>query len=78
MHIWIQPVRRSDTFLVALRDDGWAVELGQEGAVRARHPSVTDEGAARRRLHHLGFLTSGALRIEFCHIELGEGSGQYC
>jgi hypothetical protein len=67
MHVRIQSLRRSETFVTALREDGWAVEFGHDGAVSARHPLASDEVAARNRLHSLGLLTSGSLRIEFCH-----------
>jgi hypothetical protein len=76
MHIRIQSLGRSKTFLDALRDDGWAVEIGQDGAFCARHPRASNEGAARNRLHDLGLLTSGSLRIEFCHPGLGKGVGR--
>ena len=76
MHVRIQPLRRSETFLVALREDGWAVMYGHDGAVSARHPLASDEVAARCRLHGLGLLTSSSLRIEFCHACLREGAGQ--
>jgi hypothetical protein len=76
MHVRIQLLRRSDSFVVALREDGWAVDIGQDGAVSARHPLAADEGAARVRLHGLGLLTSGSLRIEFCRAGLGEGPGR--
>jgi hypothetical protein len=66
MRVRIELLRRSEPVLAALRGDGWAVAFGEDGAVSARHPRVPDESAARRRLHRLGLLTSGALRIEFC------------
>jgi hypothetical protein len=65
MRVTIQPLRRSETFLAALREDGWAVEPGQDGAFCARHPLASDEGTARSRLHDLGLLTSASVRIEF-------------
>jgi hypothetical protein len=67
MHVSIQVLRRSETFLGALRADGWDLQPGQDGVVCARHPLVADEGAARSRLHGLGLLTSVSLRIEFYH-----------
>ena len=76
MHVRIQSLRRSETFIVALREDGWAMEFGHDGAVSARHPLASDEVAARSRLHGLGLLTSGSLRIEFCHPGPREGAGQ--
>jgi hypothetical protein len=76
MHVTIQPLRQPETILAALRHDGWAVESGQDGAVCARHPLASDEGAARSRLQGLGLLTSRSLRIEFCHAGQSEGAGQ--
>jgi hypothetical protein len=68
MEVTIQPLRRSENLLTTLRADGWTVECGQDGAVLARHPLAPDESALRSRLHGLGLLTSGFLRIEFCHV----------
>jgi hypothetical protein len=76
MHVRIQPLRRPETILAALRQDGWGVECGHDGAVCACHPQVPDEGAARSRLQGLGLLTSGSLRIEFCHAGPGERTEQ--
>jgi hypothetical protein len=76
MHVHIQPVRRSEGFLAVLREDGWAVRPGRDGAVWARHPRAADEGAARSRLHSLGLLTSGSLRIEFWHAGPRGGTDQ--
>ena len=76
MHVTIQPLGQPDPFLAALLDDGWAVESGQDGAVCARHPLASDEGAARNRLQGLGLLTSRSLRIEFCHAGPREGARQ--
>jgi hypothetical protein len=66
MLVRIELLRRSEAILAALRKDGWEVALREDG-VSARHPQAPDEGAARRRLHGLGLLTSGSLRIKFCH-----------
>ena len=72
MHVTIRPLGQPEAFLAVLRDDGWAVESGEDGAVCARHPLASDEGAARSRLQDLGLLTSRCLRIEFCHAGQGE------
>ena len=66
MHVRIELLRQSESILAALQKDGWRVAFGQDG-VRARHPQAADVNAARRRLHGLGLLTSGSLRIKFCH-----------
>ena len=66
MHVKIDLLRPSEPILVALRKDGWEVAFGQDG-VSARHPQAPDVSAARRRLHGQCLLTSGSLRITFCH-----------
>ena len=76
MHVRIQSLRGSEAFVVALRTDGWAVEPGQGGTLCARHPQAPDVRAARRRLHGLGLLTSGSLRITFCHAGPREAAEQ--
>ena len=76
MHVRIELLRWSEPILVALRRDGWAVESGQGGTLSARHPQAPNETAARRRLHGLGLLTSGSLRIEFCHAGPREAAEQ--
>jgi hypothetical protein len=76
MHVTIRPLGQPEPFLAVLRDDGWAVESGEDGAVCARHPLASDEGAARSRLQELGLLTSRSLRIEFCHAARGESNEQ--
>src|SRR5262245_39413306 len=76
MRVKIELLRRSEVVLAALRRDGWAVESGQGDTLCARHPEVPNENAARSRLHGLGLLTSGSLRIEFCRAGPGEGTEQ--
>ena len=75
MHVRIELLRWAEPILVALRKDGWAVESGRDG-VSARHPQAPNERAARRRLHGLGLLTSGSLRIEFCYAVPREAAEQ--
>ena len=65
MHVMIELLRQSEPILAALRKDGWEVAFGQDD-VSAHHPQAPNERAARRRLHGLGLLTSGSLRITFC------------
>ena len=67
MHVRIELLRCSEPILAALRKDGWAVKSGQGGTLSACHPQAPNERAARRRLHGLGLLISGSLRITFCH-----------
>src|SRR5262245_54772144 len=50
MHVRVELLRWSEPILAALRKDGWAVAIGQDG-VSARHPQAPNERAARRRLH---------------------------
>ena len=66
MHVRIELLRQSELILAVLRKDGWAVAFGQDG-VSARHLQAPNVSAARRRLHGLGLLISGSLRITFCH-----------
>ena len=66
MHVMIELLRQSEPILAALRKDGWEMAFGQDG-VSASHPQAPNESAARRRLDGLGLLTSGSLRITFCH-----------
>ena len=66
MHVRIELLRQSEPILAALRKDGWQMAFGQDG-VSARHAQAPDVSAARLRLHGLGLLTSGSLRITFCH-----------
>jgi hypothetical protein len=76
MHVRIELLRWSEPILVSLRKDGWVLESGQGGTLSARHPQAPDERAARSRLHGLGLLTSGSLRIEFCHAGPREDAAQ--
>ncbi|MBM4073520.1 MAG: hypothetical protein FJ271_32045 [Planctomycetes bacterium] len=48
-----------------LQRDGWAVEQVDDRLLLADHPGVSSESAARIRLHQVGLLTSGRLRIHF-------------
>ena len=65
MFIRFHFLRDAATPLQALRGDGWQLRAEPGGAVRGTHPEAADEAAARERLHRLGLLTSGALRIRF-------------
>jgi hypothetical protein len=51
--------------LQALRGDGWNLEGEADWEVEASHPDITDEAAARSRLHDLGLLISRSLLIHF-------------
>jgi hypothetical protein len=48
-----------------MQSDGWKLEPERGGVFRAHHPLAADQIAARSRLHRLGLLTSGSVRIEF-------------
>ena len=67
MQIHMKFLRHSDDeFRDSLRQDGWEILAGEgDKETEITHPQVTSEGAARIRLHRLGMLTSGAIRIEF-------------
>src|SRR5262245_45448937 len=65
MRVLLRPLRACPDLPRALRTDGWRLEGGPDEAILTEHPRVADEEAARSRLHRLGLLTSGAVRIEF-------------
>ena len=67
MQINMKFLRASDDdFRDSLQEDGWVILPGKgDREIEVSHPQVTSEGDARIRLHRLGLLTSGALRIEF-------------
>ena len=54
-----------DDFRDSLRQDGWVIAEKGDAVIDVAHPQVKTEDAARIRLHRLGLLTSGAIRIEF-------------
>jgi SAM-dependent methyltransferase len=58
--------RHSAEIRETLRKDGWTLEEGPTLWFSAEHARARDGATARRRLHRLGLLTSGDLRIEFC------------
>ena len=55
-----------DDFRNSLRQDGWVIVEKGDAEIDVAHPQVKTEDAARIRLHRLGLLISGAVRIEFC------------
>ena len=65
MRVRFQPLREWGDLRRVLRADGWVLEGEPPAAVVAEHPNATDQPAARGRLHRLGLLTSGGVRIEF-------------
>jgi hypothetical protein len=65
MNLHILVLRSLNTIMEVLQADGWTVVSEGKDGVRARHPAVPDEVTARRRLQHLGLLTSPALRVRF-------------
>jgi hypothetical protein len=65
MQLHVQFLRRSTALASLLLRDGWRLEPQSDRSFRAQHPRVGDERAARSRLHLLGLLTSGSLRIDF-------------
>ena len=72
MHIRIHLLRRFANLPATLQSDGWKLEPERGGVFRAHHPLAADQIAARSRLHRLGLLTSGSVRIEF---RPGRGGG---
>jgi hypothetical protein len=71
MRVHMSSLRASDDFRETLRNDGWKI-LTADGSksLDATHPQLRDEKSARLRLHRLGLLTSGFLRIEFARESL--------
>jgi len=66
MKIHINLLRSADVFQETLRQDGWVVSaVERTDELEATHPQVGNEDTARSRLHRLGLLTSGSIRIEF-------------
>ena len=66
MHVSIQLLRNDETIRTALQRDGWHLQSEEEpNDMRARHPEVKEEKAARQRLNNLGLLTCRTCRIEF-------------
>lgn len=64
MKLRIQILQRSEAVRTRLQRDGWRLEV-EDDCWSAQHPQVSNEPAARERLHSLGLLTSRTLRIEF-------------
>jgi hypothetical protein len=54
-----------DDFRDSLRQDGWVIAEKGDAEIDVAHPQVQTEDVARIRLHRLGLLISGAVRIEF-------------
>jgi hypothetical protein len=65
MRVLFQPFAARVELKRILLADGWTLDAELTDTVLAEHPSVDDEAAARSRLHRLGLLTSGRLRINF-------------
>ena len=66
MHLAIQFLWNDESVRRILLKDGWYLQFEeQSNALRARHPDVREESAARERLNDLGLLTSRTCRIEF-------------
>src|SRR5262245_3405280 len=66
MKVRITTLHRHDDLEETFREDDWLiVPPGKMNELYASHPEAGDETTARIRLHTLGLLTSGSLRIEF-------------
>jgi hypothetical protein len=65
VQVHIELLRHPNQVQDALEEDGWSLQQEPGGRVRARHPQVRSEPAARLSLHHLGLLVSSWLRVEF-------------
>jgi hypothetical protein len=73
MQMHVQFLRRSTDLALLLVRNGWRLMPQGDRSYRAQHPGIRDERAARSRLHLLGLLTSGSLRIEFGPSRRGGG-----
>src|SRR5262249_9051840 len=65
MRVLFQSLRECPELRRILQTDGWKLEGVPNDALLGEHPAVSDEEAARGRLHRLGLLTSGRFRIQF-------------
>ncbi len=65
MILHVQILRRPTEVRDVLRDDGWQIENAGRDQMAVTHRDVSDEAAARSRLHQLGLLTSSSLRVHF-------------
>jgi hypothetical protein len=66
MHVSIQLLKNDESVRAALQKDGWQLHSEEQpNDMRARHPDVQEESAARQRLNNLGLLTCRTCRIEF-------------
>jgi hypothetical protein len=72
VQVSFQFLRNDESVRKALQKDGWHLQSGdQSNSLRARHPDITEESAARQRLTDLGLLTSRFCRIEFQRVIVG-------
>ncbi len=71
MRIAIECLQPGPDISNRLQRDGWTVEQVEDRLLLADHPSVSSEEGARLRLHRLGLLTSGRLRIHFNPVPVG-------
>ena len=66
MHMSIQLLHDHDYVRTTLSKDGWHLQAEEQpNDMRAKHPEIQGERAARQRLNELGLLTSRSCRIEF-------------
>jgi hypothetical protein len=65
MDVHVEVVGRAGDLRALLEENGWGLKEGVPNHFTATHPDVSDQPMARSRLHKIGLLTSGRLRIEF-------------
>jgi len=65
MTVHFELLQRPGEVRKILRSHGWRLDASHAHSVSASHPEVHDEAMARNRLHAMGLLTSGAVRITF-------------
>jgi hypothetical protein len=66
MRMHIEILHDLENITKLLHRHGWHIDRANgEATYLVRHPTISDEASARRRLNESGLLTSRALRIEF-------------
>lgn len=64
MRVHFEILRDCEQLPSLLTRDHWTIEQEPDDSLLAWHPDATDMVSVRSRLHRLGLLTSGSLRIE--------------
>jgi len=67
MRMHIETVRHAALLKEQLEREGWRVDQALDGSFLASNGDIASEPDARQRLHQMGLLTSGKVRIEFLY-----------